>query len=247
MGQIMTTSGKNTRLLAAIEAIAVSLLSIYTIPLVVRTAAALGVTLPKMPLLERAYLHFLFALLLVGYAILRGQKLATFGLARPKRWLVRIGQGLILLVMVMGFDMVGRPVIDPVVAKLTHTSATLAEQHFASLKGNLPMTLYLIPFAWAFGGFAEEFVHRGFIMTRLGQAFGETRAAWMIAVLLQAVPFALGHQYQGPVGMFAIYIGAVLVGGATVLWGRNLWPAMIEHGLQDTIGFLALYAGLAHA
>ncbi|MFZ1990458.1 MAG: CPBP family intramembrane glutamic endopeptidase [Alphaproteobacteria bacterium] len=243
----MEANPGRARLIAAIEAIAVSLLSIFTSPLAEGAAAALGITLPKMPLIERAYLHFLFALLLVGYVLLRGEKLRAFGLARPKRWLVRIGQGVALLIVVLAFDIIGRPIIDPIVAKLTHTSATLAEQHFASLKGNLPMTLYLIPFAWAFGGFAEEFVYRGFIMTRIGQAFGATRAAWAIAVFLQAIPFALGHQYQGPVGMFAVFIGALITGGATVLWGRNLWPAMIEHGLQDTIGFLALYAGLAHA
>ena len=76
---------------------------------------------------------------------------------------------------------------------------------------------------------------------------GETRVAWTAAIFLQAIPFALGHSYQGPVGVVAIYFGALIIGTSTVLWGRNLWPAIIAHGLQDTVGFLALYAGIAHA
>lgn len=215
--------------------------------LVLAAGNAVGVAIPPMPMIPHAYLLFAFVLLLIGWLKLRGEKLSEFGLANPKRWLLRIAQGFLLLFITIAFDAVVKPLIDPIVSQLTGTRTTLAEEHFAALKGNLPLTLYLVPFAWLFGGFGEEFVHRGFIMTRIGQIFGETRLAWILAVLLQALPFALGHTYQGPVGMVGIYLGAVIMGGIIVLWGRNLWPAIIAHGLQDTLGFMLMYYGVIHA
>jgi uncharacterized protein len=108
------------------------------------------------------------------------------------------------------------------------------------------LLLYILPFVWLFAAFGEEILYRGFVMTRIAQLLGQGRAAWIAAVFLQAVPFALTHAYQGPVGMVAVFVLAVITGAGTVLWGRGLWPAMIAHGPQDTLGFFALYAGLVH-
>jgi len=35
-----------------------------------------------------------------------------------------------------------------------------------------------------------------------------------------------------------------LYGTASVVWGRNLWPVMVAHGLVDTLGFTMLYLGI---
>jgi len=80
-------------------------------------------------------------------------------------------------------------------------------------------------------------------MTRLAQTFGESRTAWGLAIAGQALLFAFAHWYQGPVGMVPIGVGAVVTGIACVAWGRNLWPAIIAHGLVDTLGFTMLYLG----
>ena len=83
--------------------------------------------------------------------------------------------------------------------------------------------------------------------SRFAQLLGESRLAWIAAVVLQALPFALGHAYQGPVGVVAIFFSGLITGTGSLVWGRNLWPVIIAHGLQDTVGFYALYAGLANA
>jgi membrane protease YdiL (CAAX protease family) len=235
------------RLVRLGELAVVLLLSFTFSDLVKAVAGAIHLPLPEMPLLHRTYLLFIFVLLVLWWVRFRGETLASLGLVRPASWPRTIALGFAIFFVVMAFDLVGRPLIDPLVAHATGTQTNLAEQHFAPLKGNLPMLLYLVPVAWLFGGFGEEMLHRGFIMTRIAQVLGESRWAWTAAVFLQAIPFALGHAYQGPVGVVAIYFVAVITGAGTVIWGRNLWPAIIAHGLQDTLGFVAFYTGIVHA
>jgi len=206
-----------------------------------------GMPVPEMPLIGHAWLHFTFTMLIIAWMVWRRTPFAEIGLKRPPSWLKTVGQGVLIFVLVIVSGAVIRPLVDPWIAHVTGTSPTMAEQHFASLKGNLPMLLYLIPFAWLFGGLAEEISFRGFAMTRLGQLLGEGRAAWIVAVLLQAVLFAFGHLYQGPAGMFGVFMAGAITGFGVLLCGRNLWPAIIAHGLQDTLGFAALYTGIAHA
>jgi membrane protease YdiL (CAAX protease family) len=204
------------------------------------------ITLPVMPLLHRTYLFFGFIVLLWLWLRLRGEDFAQFAVTLPERWLPIIGRGVAIFLVVMTFDIAVRPVLDPLIAHATDTSATLAEQHFASVKGNLGLYLFLLPFGWIFGGFGEEFLYRGFVMTRIAQLLGESRGAWIAAVVLQAIPFGIGHSYQGPVGMFAIFVVATITGAGTLIGKRSLWPAIIAHGLQDSVGFTALYLGIAH-
>ena len=120
----------------------------------------------------------------------------------------------------------------------------MARDLFAPLKGNLSLFLFLLPFVWLFAAFGEEFFYRGYLMTRFAQFMGETRLAWGVALVAQAILFGAAHAYQGPVGMVGTALLGAISGAATLLWRRNLWPAIIAHGLQDTLGFTLLYLGL---
>ena len=115
---------------------------------------------------------------------------------------------------------------------------------FSEVPGNLPLLLTILPLVWLIAAFSEEFFFRGFLLTRLAELFGETRWAWVAAVLLQAVAFGAIHAYQGPVGMILIGIGGLVYGAAFVLIGRNLWPLILAHGINDSLGFILLYAGV---
>jgi len=244
----MTLPRFDSRAAARLAELAIVLvLSQFMSGWVVAATSALHIPLPEMLLVKHAYLFFMLTVLVCIWVRLRGETLSEFGLIVPKRWLLYLGQGFLIFLASMLFDVLIRPMIDPLIAHATGTSATLAEQHFASLKGNFGAFLYLLPFAWLFGGFGEEMMFRGFVMTRIAQLLGEGRGAWIVALFLQAIPFAIGHSYQGPVGMAGVYVSALITGAGTLIWGRNLWPAIIAHGLQDTVGFLALYTGIAHA
>jgi len=234
-------------LLRVLELAVALLLADYVSAILVPLAGSVGIDLPNMPLLRHTYLLFGFFVLLAVWLRYRGEPLSDFGLVVPAHWLRYLWQGAAIFLVVMTFDILVRPMLDSFVAGVTGTSKTLAEQHFASVRGNLGMVLYLIPFGWIFGGLGEEFFYRGYVMRRAAQILGEGRAAWIVALVFQAALFGLGHAYQGPVGVVAIFLGALITGTGYLLCGRVLWPVIIAHGLQDTVGFLALYAGIAHA
>ena len=225
----------------------VVLLWMYDKQLAVALAGLFHVRLPELPLIPLSYLTLVLAGSIIWWMKSRKEPLSGIGLIPPKRWLLYFGQGFLLFVVSISFDIFVHPIINPIIQSITGADPHLAERHFAAVKGNLGLFLYLLPFAWLIGGFGEEVINRGFVMTRIAQILGEGRAAWIAAALLQSIPFALGHGYQGPVGMIDVYLSGVISGFGVLIFRRNLWPAMIAHGLQDSLGFFALYLGIVHA
>lgn len=237
--------GRPTRRAAIlVETVTAMLFNRFAPKLAIAGAAAAGLTLPDMPLLHRTYLAFATVLVLIGWLRWRGEGLAVFGLVVPRRWLALIGFGIALALAQIVLDSLVRSVTTPLIVAWTGADPHLDAKTFAAIEGNLDLYLMILPCVWLFAAFGEEFLYRGYLMTRLSQLLGGGRAAWALAIIGQAVLFALAHWYQGPVGMVPIGIGAVLTGIATLAWGRNLWPAMIAHGLTDTLGFTLLYLGM---
>jgi membrane protease YdiL (CAAX protease family) len=79
-------------------------------------------------------------------------------------------------------------------------------------------------------GFAEELVFRGY----LTQQFGAWTGSYKIAILLQAIVFGLAHGFYGKV-MIAVTLQGLLL-GLLARWRKSLRPAMLAHGLQDSLG-----------
>lgn len=235
-------SSDAARMFNAFEVGALFLLRNFAPAWLVAAALAAGIVLPAMPLLRYTYISFAIILLLIVWLKLRGEQLATFGLVAP-RWLRDIGLGVLLTIVLIATTNLVDQFLTPHVVAWTGANPNLAAETFASIKGNLPVFLMIIPAVWAFAAFGEEFLYRGYLMTRLAGIFGGGRMAWVLAIVGQAIMFALAHWYQGVVGMISIGIGAVITGIAAVAWGRNLWPAIIAHGLTDTLGFTLLYLG----
>ena len=209
---------------------------------VVAAAVTAGIVLPDMPLLRHTYLAFGIILALIVWLKLRGEELASFGLIAP-RWLAYAALGALLTAVLIGVDNVVRQYSTPLIVAWTGANPHLDAETFAAVKGNLALYLMILPCVWLFAAFGEEFFYRGYLLNRLAELMGGTRAAWGFAIVGQAIVFALGHWYQGPVGMVPIGVGAVISGIATTAWGRNLWPAIVAHGLTDTLGFTMLYLG----
>ena len=233
-----------TRTYFLLEAIAVFALNQYAAKLAVAAASAVGLVLPDMPLLRHTYIAFSTILLLMVWLHWRGEALSGFGLIVPRKVLLNLGLGLGLALVQIATDGLIRSVSTPLIVGWTGANPHLDAQIFAAIKGNLSLYLMILPCVWLFAAFGEEFLFRGYLMTRLAQIFGGGRLGWALAIVGQAIVFALEHWYQGPVGMVPIGIGAVLTGVACVAWGRNLWPAIIAHGLVDTLGFTMLYQGV---
>ena len=55
--------------------------------------------------------------------------------------------------------------------------------------------------------------------------------------------FGCGHYYKGPVGMLDSAMAGLILGAAYLLSRRNLWVAILGHGLIDTVAVVAVYFG----
>jgi hypothetical protein len=67
----------------------------------------------------------------------------------------------------------------------------------------------------------------------LAMFFGASRGAWIIACIIQGVVFGAAHSYQNPLGMLITGTFGILLGILVIISGRNLWVAIIAHGLFD--------------
>jgi CAAX protease family protein len=169
----------------------------------------------------------------------RGPGWRAIGLRRPERWsrAFAVGAGLAL------YQFVSLYVVEPLLARLT-TGELPDVSMFASLVGDELQLLFWLAISWTLAAFMEELVFRGWMTARVAESIGTTRAAWVAAVVVTSVVFGLSHVYQGLSGMLATGISGLLFGIGYLAAGRNLWGAILAHGLTDTIGFVMIYLGV---
>jgi membrane protease YdiL (CAAX protease family) len=83
------------------------------------------------------------------------------------------------------------------------------------------------------------------LLSRAEAAAGDSTLAQWISVVLAAILFGFGHYYKGPSGIVDSGVAGLILGAAYMLSGRNLWAAVLAHGLVDTVGVVVLYFGWA--
>jgi membrane protease YdiL (CAAX protease family) len=168
----------------------------------------------------------------VGWLLirLRGESLANIGMRRPKSWTRSFLLGVL-------------------VAALVFAAIYLSERagfrrdlsKFREVQGNLGLTVYAVGYAFIGAGLYEEFTFRGFLFQGLAMFFGGSRGAWMAACIVQAALFGAAHAYQNPLGMLITGTLGLLLGLVVLACGRNLWLAIIVHGLYDASRFVLFY------
>jgi membrane protease YdiL (CAAX protease family) len=83
--------------------------------------------------------------------------------------------------------------------------------------------------------FGEEVIFRGYMVLRFTEITGSSIAA----ILLSSVIFALGHGYEGTVGVVTVgFMG--LAFAIVYVWTGSLTAPIIMHFLQDFIGIVIL-------
>jgi membrane protease YdiL (CAAX protease family) len=183
-------------------------------------------------------------LLVLGWISLRlrdgGWKAA--GLKRPKSWwktiLLAIGAAAVLQ---LGSEVVVGPVASHVWPEPQHVSKALTS---AALGWKQALTALLL--VWTFAAFGEELAYRGYLVARAADVFGRTRLAYFVSMVVVAVLFGFGHYYKGPAGVLDSTYSGLVLGGAYLLSGRNLWAAILAHGISDTFAVAVLFLGLAN-
>ncbi len=169
---------------------------------------------------------------------LRGEGPRAVGLAFRPRWMrtVLVGTG-----AGIGYQCLSLYVAEPALARLTGRLPDVSL--FAPLAGNVHFLLISLAVAWTLAAFGEEFVYRGYLLTRSAQVLGDGSRAWLGALALTSILFGVGHGYQGLSGMISAGLGGLVFGALYLATGRNLWVSVIAHGTTDTVGFLLLYLG----
>ena len=164
------------------------------------------------------------------------------GLTRPNSWwktvALAVGAAAVLQV---GSEVVVGPLASRFWPGPQHVSQVLGS---AALGWRQALTTMLI--IWTFAAFGEELSYRGYLLTRAADIFARSNAAYFLAMILVAVLFGFGHYYKGPAGVLDSTYSGLVLGCAYLLSGRNLWAAILAHGLSDTFALLVVFMGWAN-
>jgi membrane protease YdiL (CAAX protease family) len=116
-------------------------------------------------------------------------------------------------------------------------------ERFSDVKGSPASLAALLSVSWTFAAFGEELAYRIVLMRSIAFALGDSRTGQTLALVLQAMTFGLVHAYQGPAGIVGSTFSGLVFGAVTIAGRRSIWPAAIAHGVNNTIGIIALYQG----
>ena len=169
---------------------------------------------------------------------LRGVGWRNLGLRRPSSWpstlLLGVGIGI-------GYQYFSLYVTEPLIARITGALPDVSQ--FAPLIGNKFFLVLSLVASWTLAAFGEELVYRGYIMNRVADLVGASRAGWLISLILVSIIFGITHLYQGISGIIVITLTGLLFGALYLTTGRNLWVPIIAHGVNDTLGFILIFLG----
>lgn len=199
--------------------------------------AAAFMVLTKLHKIPRPDTLWLLALGWISLRV-RRQGWRSVGLRRPNRWtkVILVALGAAVVEQALSIWVTG-----PLEVKITGQPPDLSE--FKDLIGNWKNALAGLAVIWTLAAFGEELANRGYLMNRVADLGNRTRLAWALSLVVVSISFGFGHLYQGPSGVIDATLNGFLLGGLYLAFGRNLWPAILEHGFSDTIGLLCVYFG----
>lgn len=169
---------------------------------------------------------------------LRHLRWRDVGLTRPPKWLTTIG---LAVLIGAGYQALDTIVIAPVLQRLTGEAINLSQ--FAQLRGNLGALIVFLVITWTEAAFIEEMFFRGYLLNRIMDISGSQRLGIVIALVINAALFGLGHTYQGITGVLDTALAGLILCLLYLYARRNLWLAILTHGMVDTFGFLLIYLG----
>jgi membrane protease YdiL (CAAX protease family) len=170
---------------------------------------------------------------------LRQRGWRSVGLRRPASWPRALALG---LGVGLGYQAVSLTLLTPLLQHLAGVPLDLSQ--FAPLRGSLSGLLLSLVVSWLIGGLAEELVYRGYLLNRFAELFGLRPVAWAVGLLACAALFGLGHLYQGPAGVAENFLFSLVLGALYLAARRNLWPVILAHGFNNSLGLLLIYLGL---
>jgi uncharacterized protein len=182
------------------------------------------------------YLGLVFTLLLLKiFSKRRGANWSTYGIRKPRNWLVTILKSLAVALLVLASVVM---VINPLLQSIPNLEPR-DMSHFNVLTGNLPNLIINLVLMWITAGFLEEFLWRGYLMERLLDLIGSNSwSAVLTVILVSSTIFGLAHGYQGLLGVLKTGAVGLVFGFSYFIFKRNLWPLVLAHALIDTLDFI---------
>ncbi len=177
---------------------------------------------------------------LLGWASLRlrGMRWKDVGFARPRSW----GKALLLGIAVgVCMEAMELFVTQPLLARWLGKMPDLSD--FADMAGNFKQFLFWVVLVWVLGALGEEIDYRGYLMNRVAGVFRDTKAAWVVSLIVVSIVFGCGHLDQGATGMIENVWNGLLLGALYLACGRNLAVPVIAHAVGDTLDFILIYLG----
>jgi membrane protease YdiL (CAAX protease family) len=174
----------------------------------------------------------------VAWWLLYRRKLGwdSLGLRKPERWW-RVAAGAVALYLT---NMALAEWVVPWFAQVFHPQ--LQPTFLLYIRGDLPSLLAWIAIGWIVGGFMEECLFRGFLLTRIAQLCGGGNAALAVGIVAQALLFGSMHLYGGAFAFAYATAFALAAGIFYLLLGRNLWALIAVHGIWNTVAIWGVYA-----
>ena len=170
---------------------------------------------------------------------LSGERWSEIGFARPDNFGWAIGVGVLAGVLM---ELLAVFVTTPLISSFFGTEPNYSE--FKEIRGNLPLLFIFLGLSWTLAAFGEEICFRGFLMNRLARIFGESRVAWISALLLSSILFGWGHTEQGVSGWIQEGLSGLILGVLFLFANRNLVVPIVAHGISNTLAFVLIYFGL---
>ncbi len=178
---------------------------------------------------------FVLLALAFGSLVVRREHLASLGFHRPApgtHLTVR------MFVFAAGWSLVQLSVFMPIANHVSGREQDLSD--FDSLQGDFGTLVILLVLSWTLAAVGEELAYRGYLQTRIAQLFGSRRAGLVVSVLASSVLFGIAHTEQGLVGVVVVTIDAIAFSALRHHY-RTLWAAVLAHGFNNTIGFIAFF------
>ena len=180
-----------------------------------------------------------FLLLIAWLSLrLRGLDWRSVGLAWPSGGARLLAMGLAAGVLFWALEYF---VANPVLYHFTGKYPDLSDFRF--IVGNEAMLALILALNLILAGFGEEMVWRGYALPRVAGLLGESRLAWLIAIIGVNVAFGLAHTYQGEPGVIQAAVQGVLLGLLYLFTGRNLIAPIAAHFSANTCDFILIYLG----
>ena len=172
---------------------------------------------------------------------LRDNGWKTAGLKRPDSWWKTVVWAILAATLLqVGGELLVVPLASRIWPAPQHVSHVVE-----SARLGWPQLLRSLVIVWTFAAFGEELSYRGYLLTRAADIFARSKTGYVVGVIVIAILFGFGHYYKGMAGVADSTYSGLVIGCVFLASGRNLWAAVLAHGISDTFALFVVFMGWA--